>query len=142
MEVFPLVTDYTANVKHDGCPYTVHISDLAIPTCRKCNERVFTPGVDDRIIAALRTQLGLLTPQDIQKRRRELGLSQQILGDQIGAAKETICRWEAGAIIQSRAMDNQLRRVFTLEEGRRLLARELAAPTPVALQGSNKDNGS
>jgi YgiT-type zinc finger domain-containing protein len=61
-EVFPQATDYTMTVKHDGRPYTIRIPDLPIPTCRKCGEKVFTAAEDDRLIAALRAQVGLLCP--------------------------------------------------------------------------------
>lgn len=132
-EVFPQATDYTSTVKHDGRAYTVHIPDLEIPTCRKCGEQVFTVGTDDRIVAALRAQVGLLTPPEIQKRRVQLGKSQQELAEQLGVAKETICRWETGAMIQSRAMDNLLRLFFGSEEVRSLLRRRFAPdpPSPV-----------
>ena len=35
-------------------------------TCRKCGERVFTSIEDERIIASLRAQANLLSPQEIQ----------------------------------------------------------------------------
>jgi len=128
-EVFPQVTDYISTVKHDGREYTVHIPDLEIPTCRKCGEQVFTASMDDRIIAALRAQAGLLFPQEIHKQRNRLGMTQQELADQIGVAEETISRWETGGMIQSRSMDNLLRLFFESEEVRRLL-RERFAPEP------------
>jgi putative zinc finger/helix-turn-helix YgiT family protein len=121
--VYPQKTDYTTQVKHDGRAYTVHIPDLAIPTCRKCGEQVFTAETDDRIIAALRAQLGLLTPQEIQQKRNQLDLSQQEMAEQLGVAKETISRWENAALIQSRAMDNLMRLFFESEEVRQLLQR-------------------
>ncbi len=60
-------------------------------------------------------------------------MSQQELAEQLGVAKETICRWETGAMIQSRAMDNLLRLFFESEEVRRLLGRRFApdSPSPV-----------
>lgn len=124
--IFPQATDYSTTVKHDGRLYTVHIPDLAIPTCRKCGAQTFAVGDDDRIIAALRAQLGLLTPQEMQRRRGQLGLSQQEMAEQIGVAKETISRWETGALIQSRAMDNLMRLFFESEEVRGLLKRRFA----------------
>lgn len=120
-QVYPVVTEYTGSVKHDGRAYAVAIPDLAIPTCRKCGEQYFTGKVDDRIVAVLREKVGLLTPEEIQARRRELGLSQQDLAEHLGVAKESISRWETGALIQSRAMDNLLRLYFESEEVRRLL---------------------
>jgi putative zinc finger/helix-turn-helix YgiT family protein len=130
-EVYPQITDYTTTVKHDGRAYTVRIPDLVLPTCRKCGEQVFAVGDDDRIRAALRAQVGLLTPQEIQKRRAQFELNQQELAEQLGVAKETICRWETGAIMQSRAMDNLLRLYFESEEVRKLL-RQRFAPGPPA----------
>jgi putative zinc finger/helix-turn-helix YgiT family protein len=128
-EVFPQPTDYTTTRKHDGREYTVHIPDLEIPTCRKCGEQLFTVGTDDRIVATLRAQVGLLTPEEIQARRGQLEMTQQELAEQLGIAKETISRWETGGMIQSRAMDNLLRLFFGSEEVRRLL-RQRFAPDP------------
>jgi putative zinc finger/helix-turn-helix YgiT family protein len=132
-EVFPKVTDYTTSAKHDGRVYTIHIPDLAIPTCRNCGAQTFSIGDDERIIAALRTQVGLLTPQEIQARRGRLEMSQQQLAEQLGVAKETISRWETGAMIQSRAMDNLLRLFFESEEVRRLLQRRFQPDPPIAV---------
>jgi putative zinc finger/helix-turn-helix YgiT family protein len=127
-EVFPKPTDYTTTVKHDGRAYTIRIPDLAIPTCRKCGDQLFSAREDDRIIAALREKVGLLTPEEMQKRRKQLALSQQELAEQLGVAKETISRWETGGMIQSRAMDNLLRLYFESEEVRTLLEQRFAPP--------------
>src|ERR1700683_919056 len=91
-EVYPLPTDYTTTVKHDGRPYTIQIPDLTIPTCRKCGAQVFTSNEDERIRDTLRDHMGLLTSQEIQAHRAELGLSQQELAEPLGIAKETIYR--------------------------------------------------
>src|SRR5438309_1920546 len=124
VEVFPNVTDYTTDVKHDGHAYTIRIADLAIPTCRKCGELVFTAGADDRIMSALRDLAGLLTPQEIQDRRRQLVLSPQGLAEQLGVPTETLCRWESGALIQPRTVDNRLREIFDAEKKRQHSARQ------------------
>jgi putative zinc finger/helix-turn-helix YgiT family protein len=128
-EVFPKATDYTTTAKHDGRVYTIRIPDLEIPTCRKCGAQTFSVGDDDRIRAALRAQIGLLTPEEIHKHRGQLEMTQQELADQVGIAKETVSRWETGGMIQSRAMDNLLRLFFESEEVRRLL-RQRFAPEP------------
>src|ERR1700687_6038719 len=83
-EVYPKATDYTSTVKHDGRAYTIRIPDLEIPTCRNCGEQTFTVGDDDRIIAALRAQIGLLTPEEIQHCRKRFELNQQELAEQLG----------------------------------------------------------
>jgi len=128
--VFPTITDYTTTVKHDGRVYTIRIPDLAIPTCRNCGDQTFSVGDDDRITAALRAQVGLLTPQEICEHRGELAMSQQELAQQLGVAKETVSRWETGAMIQSRAMDNLLRLFFSSKEVQRLLRERFRADPP------------
>jgi DNA-binding XRE family transcriptional regulator len=69
----------------------------------------------------------------MQKWRANLELSQQEMAEQVGVATETISRWEAGGLIQSRAMDNLLRLFFESEEVRRLLRKGFApnAAAPV-----------
>jgi putative zinc finger/helix-turn-helix YgiT family protein len=129
-EVYPQVTDYETTVKHDGRAYTLRIPDLEVPTCRKCGEQVFTAGTDDRIVAALRAEVGLLPPEEIQNARGRLEMNQQELAEQLGVAKETISRWETGAMIQSRAMDNLLRLFFHSEEVRALLRQRFAKKPP------------
>ena len=128
-EVVLRPTEYTTKVKHDGREYTIQIPDLQIPTCRNCGAQSFSVGDDERIIAALRAQVGLLMPEEMQKRRAELGMTQQELAEQLGVAKETISRWETGGMIQSKAMDNLLRLFFDSDEVRRLL-RQRFAPNP------------
>jgi putative zinc finger/helix-turn-helix YgiT family protein len=137
-EVYPLITDYTTTIKHDGRPCTIRIPDLAIPTCRKCGEQVFTSPEDERIRDALRTHVGLLTSQQIRASRAELGLSQQELAEPLGIAKETISNWESGAI-QSRAMDNLLRLYFESEEVRKLLRQRFKQPEAIPLIRSAPD---
>jgi putative zinc finger/helix-turn-helix YgiT family protein len=130
-EVYPQATDYETTIKHDGRPYTFRIPDLMIPTCRKCGAQVLTSAEDERIRDALRAEAGLLTSQEIKIRRVQLGMNQQELAEQLGVAKETISRWETGAI-QSRAMDNLLRLFFALPEVRNLLRGESEQdPQPV-----------
>jgi putative zinc finger/helix-turn-helix YgiT family protein len=131
-EVYPLATDYTTTIKHDGRPYTIRIPDLVIPTCRNCGAQLFTYSADEAIRDALRAHVGMLTSQEIKARRTELGMSQGELAEQLGVAKETICRWETGAI-QSRAMDNLLRLFFQSEEVRRILRNGFEPDPPPAV---------
>lgn len=124
-EVFPLATDYTTTIKHDGRTYTFQVPDLEIPTCRKCGSQEFGGKEDEKIRDAFRAHVGMLTSQEIKTRRGELGLSQQELAEQLGVAKETISRWETGAI-QSRPLDNLMRLFFGSEEVRTLLHQRFA----------------
>jgi putative zinc finger/helix-turn-helix YgiT family protein len=128
-EVFPVATDYTTTVKHDGRGYTIRIPDLAIPTCRQCGAQTFSVGDDVRIVAALRAKVGLLTPEEMHQRRSELELGQEELAEYLGVDAEAIARWESGALLQSRAMDKLLRLFFESEEVRRLLRQKRQAET-------------
>src|SRR5207248_384869 len=85
--------------------------------------------VDKRIVAALRIKIGILMPEEIFQNRARFAMSQQELAEQLGVAKETISRWETGALIQSRAMDNLMRLYFESEEVRRLLRNRFAHGT-------------
>jgi putative zinc finger/helix-turn-helix YgiT family protein len=105
---------YETEVKHDGVLHRLDISEFQVPKCQSCQALVFDIDADDRISAALREKLDLLSPQEIRARRIELGLDQKALAEQLGLAKETISRWETGALIQSRLSDNILRLYFEL----------------------------
>jgi putative zinc finger/helix-turn-helix YgiT family protein len=131
------VTDYTRTIKHDGAAFAVRLPDLAIPTCRNCGERLFTAETEDRIFAALRNQVGLLTPPEMEQWRSQLHLSQAEVAEQLGVTQETISQWETGAIIQSRAMDKLLRLFFGSEEVRRLLRQGFVGQTA---PGSRRTN--
>jgi putative zinc finger/helix-turn-helix YgiT family protein len=125
-EVVPQPTDHSADIAYDGKVYTIRIPDLVIPICGKCGAKVFGVGDDDRIREALRAQVGLLAPQQIAQGRARLAMTQQELSEQLGVSVETVVRWEAGGIIQSRALDNLLRVFFESEEARRLLRGRLS----------------
>jgi len=120
-EVFPDRIPYTAEIKHDGVLHSVHLPSLEVPRCRSCGELLFDDRADDQINDALRLQLRLLTPTQIRTGREDLGLSPSELAQRMGIAEATISRWETGALIQSRAMDNLLRLYFALPEVRKVL---------------------
>jgi putative zinc finger/helix-turn-helix YgiT family protein len=104
--------------------HTVCIPDLETPKCRSCGELLFSDSADEQINAALRSHLKLLTPSQIRRRRKQLGLNQGELAAKIGAAEGTISRWETGALIQSRTSDNLLRVYFALPAVRAVLVGE------------------
>jgi len=119
--VVPAEISYTAESKYDGTVHSVHLPALKVPQCESCGALVFTDSADEQINAALRKELALLSPHEIRAARKELSLSQASLAQALGVAVETISRWETGALIQSRAMDNFLRLYFELPEVRAAL---------------------
>jgi len=76
---------------------------------------------DEQISAALRSHLGLLTPAEIRRALRTLGMQQKTLAACLGIAEATLSRWLSGGLIQSRAMDNLLRVYFGIPAVREVL---------------------
>jgi putative zinc finger/helix-turn-helix YgiT family protein len=115
------VISYTAKVKHDGVEHAIAIPALEVPKCHSCGELIFDDHVDDQINSALRSHLNLLTPARIRAARKNLHLTQLELAEKLGVAEATISRWETGALIQSRAMDNLMRVYFAVPRVREVL---------------------
>jgi putative zinc finger/helix-turn-helix YgiT family protein len=112
---------HTAKASYDGRVHELEIPQLEIPQCASCGELVFSNRVDEQISHALRLHLRLLTPEQIRAARDALGLQQKELSERLGVAREIMCRWETGVLIQSRAMDNLLRLYFGLPQVRTVL---------------------
>lgn len=127
--VQPALIDREFDVKHDGKQYTVSVRDLEVERCESCGEVTLGVDADDRIDASLREQLGFLTPAQIRRNRKVLGLTQTQLAESIGCASETLSRWENGAIVQSRGADRLLRAYFALPSLRTFLATVELDPT-------------
>ena len=126
--VVPTVMDHTAKVKHDGVIHELHLPNVEVPRCQTCGATYPTEALDDQVSDALRAQLRLLSPKEIQKGIKHVGLKQHVIADRLGVAPETLSRWATGASIQSRAMDNLLRLYFGLPEAREMLRGENQDP--------------
>lgn len=112
IEVHPIRADYVTQFKHDGTLHDLQVDGLEIPTCASCGAEWMSAEQDERIVQALRDKVGLLNPCEIKAQRKQLGLTQEQLANKIGAAKESVCRWETGALIQSVSTDRLLRMFF------------------------------
>lgn len=110
--VQPIFQDYCTQFKHDGKLHDLTIPNLEVPTCQNCGQKSFSLSQGDRITQALREKVGLLPTAKIKSERKRLGLNQEQLAECIGAAKESISRWETGALIQSVSTDRLLRMFF------------------------------
>ena len=119
--VVPDRTDFSIEVRYEGRLHTIPLKGLAVAVCSSCNERVFTSEADEAIRTAMREQLHLLTPEQIQAAIRKLGLKQKELAARLGVADETVSRWISGSMLQTRAMDNLLRAYFALPQVRAAL---------------------
>jgi DNA-binding transcriptional regulator YiaG len=105
-------TSYAAEVRHDDRLHAFTVSDLELPICRACGEKVFTEEACLQVSAALRSHLNLLTPEQIRTAIDRVGMSQPEVAERLGIAEETLARWLDEMQIQSRAMDNLLRTFF------------------------------
>jgi putative zinc finger/helix-turn-helix YgiT family protein len=117
-EVYPAVIPYSFQKNHGGRVYDLRVDDLPVCKCRACGEVSFDLESDDRMVAALRAHLTLLTPDQIRANLEALKLSQREAAEALGIAAETLSRWLSGGMVQSRAMDNLLRAFFGSPEVR------------------------
>ncbi len=99
-------------MRHDGKLHHFTVQNLTLPVCCSCGEQVFTEEADEQVNVALRAHLHLLTPEQIRRAMKDLGVSQKDVALRTGIAEETISRWLNGVQIQSRSLDNLLRVYF------------------------------
>ena len=87
--------------------------------CPGCGMEVGTAGqvggLQRSISDAYRVKTGLLSGEQIRKKRKQSGLSQQALADKMTVGIASIKRWE-GPHVQSPAMDKALRAAFWQKE--------------------------
>lgn len=119
--VLPDKIDFSIEVRYEGRLHTISLKELRVPVCSSCSERVFTSEEDDAVRIAVRQQLHVLTPEQIEAAIEKLGLRQRDLAARLGIAEETISHWLNGSMLQTRAMDNLLRAYFALPQLRAAL---------------------
>ena len=113
------VIDYRSSVVLDRTTYDIHVPALAIRVCDSCGEQFFGDAANETIERAICSAAGLLHAGDIADGRRVLGIRRKTeLARLIGVAPETIGRWEAGHIVQSRLADRMLRLFFAVPQAR------------------------
>ena len=108
------LTTRDVEVRHDGRSYSVQIVDAPVWRCGQsgCDGLLISEVLDDKVRKQLRTQLGLLQPEEIRGARERLGMSQKELAEVTGFASETLSRWENGMQVQSAASDKLLRLIL------------------------------
>lgn len=127
--LFAAVEDTTAELQHDGRPYTVTVPQLALQVCTSCNARNWPYEASERIADALRVAAGLLMPAEILAARLRLGVTPAELAAQFDVSESEYSRWESGGQLQSRDSDKLLRLYFANPDGFR---RNVAWPNVVA----------
>lgn len=137
-EVHPTEGEYTTEFVHDGRSYNVTVSALRTYRCRNCGEVVLDAEANKRIDEAFRRQAGLLTPEEIRRNRKQLGLTQEELAERLSVAEATLSRWENGWQIQQRCLDKLLRLFFELPQARQFLGQAAPAGAGAVLPQPHK----
>jgi putative zinc finger/helix-turn-helix YgiT family protein len=117
------VVDYQTEMEHDGRAYDIEVPNLAVLRCDKCGSIVLPDESYERLADALREKAGLLFPAEIVRGREQLGLSQKDFAQMLGVAPATVSRWETGAQLQQRVMNDFLNAFFHVPELRTYLMR-------------------
>jgi HTH-type transcriptional regulator/antitoxin MqsA len=102
--------------------------------CDGCGSEYATPEqmerTQQRAVAAIRTEEGLLTPDEILRIRSKLGLSQVQLEALLRTGPKTVVRWERGTVFQSAAADTLLRLLDRDPDVAKALAKIADVPAP------------
>ncbi|MGD2154898.1 MAG: type II toxin-antitoxin system MqsA family antitoxin [Gemmatimonadales bacterium] len=102
--------------------------------CDGCGSEYATPEqmerTQQRAVAAIRGEEGLLTPEEIIRIRRRYGLSQAQLEALLRTGPKTVVRWERGTVFQSAAADTLLRLLDRDPNVARILAQIAELPEP------------
>jgi putative zinc finger/helix-turn-helix YgiT family protein len=102
----------------------VTVPGLRTPRCQnpECRTILLDRDANRRITQAFRRAANLLEPEEIRRRREQLGLTQTALAELLEVGPATVSRWETGAQIQQRSLDKLLRLFFGIPEVRQALA--------------------
>jgi DNA-binding transcriptional regulator YiaG len=101
---------YSIQIDHDGRKYNVHVPALSVPKCSNCGAISIDEDAENQIDAAFRKEADLLTPLEIRQGRIRLGFfHQQDFATCLGIGVSTLSRWETGAQVQQRILDDLLR---------------------------------
>lgn len=86
------------------CGRTVDVP-AEVARCADCGETFLEPGQMDALMrsaaASIRSEQGLLAPDDIRALRKRLGLTQSAFETLLGVGQKTVVRWERGTVPQS-----------------------------------------
>ena len=91
----------------------VAVDGVEMYECDACGERFLTPEQARALSVAVknqvRSELGLLSPEEIVEIRKKLGLSQSDLEHLLGLGSKVVTRWETGRVVQNKTADITLR---------------------------------
>lgn len=118
------IVSHEVDIDHDGRTIHVKIAGLKTPKCDNCGLVQPDSEACEAITLAFLAQAHLLTPAQIREYRVKLSLTQKQLATYLGIAEATVSRWENGAQIQQRSLDNLMRLFFGMPQVRAILINE------------------
>src|SRR5579871_3038949 len=136
------IGEFRAQFEDDsGNAREVVVRDIRKSVCDSCGEFVLDEESEDRISAAQRAAMGLLSAKALEAFRESLEKTQEEMSELLGLGKRTWCRWESNDHFQSESFDRYLRLLMfapsnvraleTIESWKHGVAREaLAASFP------------
>jgi len=135
LQVTPITNEFRGEV------ITVKAEALVCPKCGYQTLPAKGSGVYGRLLVeAWREKRGLLTGDEIRRRREKLGLSQQKFAEFLRVGVASVKRWE-GSLIQDEAMDELIRLKTDPEYAKRNYERvcrdtgvEAAQPAPIVVR--------
>jgi putative zinc finger/helix-turn-helix YgiT family protein len=134
--VYGAILSHPVDIDYDGRAYHVVVKHLKTPQCKKCRG-VFPDAAAHRAITrAFLRKAKLLMPEQIRKYRESLHLTQKQLAAILGIAEASVSRWETGAQIQQRSLDNLLRIVFAYPDVRHKLCENKQSKLGVTLDAA------
>jgi putative zinc finger/helix-turn-helix YgiT family protein len=102
--------DFTAQFENDeGQTRDVIVHDVTRSVCDSCGEYVLDEVAEDRISAAQRAAMGLLSASCLESFRKSLEKTQEEMSELLRLGKRTWCRWESNDHFQSASFDRYLR---------------------------------
>jgi putative zinc finger/helix-turn-helix YgiT family protein len=94
-----------------GSTVTVHEEVLRCVVCGEEYSYAQAIAAERHAGEIYRQQNGFLHPDEIVSMRRKWGVTQSQLELALGLGRKTVARWEAGRVLQTRALDNLLRAI-------------------------------
>jgi len=105
--------DYTV-IAADGV--RVIVPNLLLEVCDNCREIVLSADAATAVDAAIAEQTEQLTPRELERIRKDLGVDQTEMSEILGLGGKTYHRWEKGNQVPSRSMGYYLRALAEFPE--------------------------
>jgi len=90
----------------------IKIQNTTWEECSTCGETILSIDLEQSLEKERYKRLGLLTPKEIQKIRKQVGLNQTEMAYLLGIGEKTYTRWESGKSLHNKSSDNLIRLVY------------------------------